>query len=102
LIFQQVQHPLNHLAESTFHPNRASGETTAPKHNSALSIGYTGRSLMVDAEETKLKAEIDQIVKTINETIRKIERVAPFKKEADDRPAADESAEAPTQPLDKP
>jgi hypothetical protein len=57
---------------------------------------------MVDAEETKLKAEIDQIVKTINETIRKIERVAPFNEEAADRPAADDSTDEPTQPLDKP
>ena len=57
---------------------------------------------MADSEETKLKAEIDHIVKTINETIRKIERVAPFNKETADQPAAEESTEASTQPLDKP
>ena len=57
---------------------------------------------MADTEETKLKAEIDHIVKTINETIRKIERVAPFNKEAADHPAAEDSTEESTQPLDKP
>ena len=60
---------------------------------------------MADTEEIKLKAEIDHIVKTINETIRKIEQVVPFNKETADPPAADESTSAATdeaaQPLDK-
>ena len=56
---------------------------------------------MADSEESKLKAEIDQIVKTINDTIRKIEQVAPFKKEAADPSAADDSTDEATQPLDK-
>ena len=55
---------------------------------------------MADSEESKLKAEIDQIVKTINDTIRKIEQVAPFKKEAADPSAADDSTDGATQPLD--
>ena len=57
---------------------------------------------MADSEETKLKAEIDHIVKTINETIRKIERVAPFNQPAADQPAAEESGDGSTQPLEKP
>ncbi len=56
---------------------------------------------MADAEETKLKAEIDHIVKSINETIKKIEQVAPFKKEAADRPDADGSTDEATQPPDE-
>ena len=60
---------------------------------------------MADSEEAKLKAEIDDIVKNINETIRKIEQVVPFKAEAAeaaDPSAADEPISEPTQPLDKP
>ena len=34
---------------------------------------------MVDAEEAKLKAEIDAIVKNIKDTMKKIERVVPLK-----------------------
>lgn len=34
---------------------------------------------MVDAEEAKLKAEIDAIVTNIKNTIKKIERVVPLK-----------------------
>ena len=56
---------------------------------------------MADSEETKLKAEIDHIVKTINETIRKIERVVPFNKEDTDPAAAGESTGEQAQPLDK-
>ena len=57
---------------------------------------------MADTEESKLKAEIDHIVKSINETIRKIEQVVPFKNEAADQPAVDESTDESTQPLEKP
>lgn len=57
---------------------------------------------MADTEETKLKAEIDHIVKTINETIRKIEQVVPFNREAADPPAANESTGESTEPLEKP
>ncbi len=57
---------------------------------------------MADTEESKLKAEIDHIVKTINETIRKIEQVVPFKNEAADQPAVDEPTSESTQTLDKP
>lgn len=60
------------------------------------------KSRMADTEEGKLKAEIDHIVKTINETIRKIEQVVPFKNEAADQPAVDEPTSESTQPLDKP
>ena len=56
---------------------------------------------MADTEETKLKAEIDHIVKSINETIRKIEQVVPFKEEAAEQPAADEPDKESAQPLDK-
>lgn len=56
---------------------------------------------MADAEESKLKAEIDEIVKSINATLRKIERVAPFNKEAADSSATDDSTDAATQSLDK-
>jgi|GEM_PF-4513182 len=56
---------------------------------------------MADAEETELKAEIDQIVQTINETIRKIERVAPFNKETAEPSAEGDSTDEATQPLDK-
>lgn len=34
---------------------------------------------MVDAEEAKLKAEIDAIVNNIKNTMKKIERVVPLK-----------------------
>jgi hypothetical protein len=37
------------------------------------------RFYMVDAEEAKLKAEIDAIVKNIKNTMKKIERVVPLK-----------------------
>ena len=56
---------------------------------------------MADNEETRLKAEIDHIVKSINETIRKIERVVPFNEEAADQPSADEMTGESTQPPDK-
>ena len=56
---------------------------------------------MADAEETRLKAEIDEIVNTINATIRKIEQVAPFKKEAADPSVSDDSADTEAESLDK-
>ena len=34
---------------------------------------------MVDAEEAKLKAEIDAIITNIKDTMKKIERVVPLK-----------------------
>ena len=41
---------------------------------------------MVDAEESKLKAEIDGIVKAINDTMKKIESVVPLKPAASEQP----------------
>ena len=36
---------------------------------------------MHDVDEAHLKAEIDQIMKCIDDTIKKIEKIVPFKKE---------------------
>jgi len=38
---------------------------------------------MVDIDDAEFKAEIDQITKNINETMRNIERVVPLNSESD-------------------
>jgi hypothetical protein len=41
---------------------------------------------MHDAEDAQLKAEIDQIMKSIDDTIKKIETIVPLKKENAETP----------------
>ena len=41
---------------------------------------------MVDPDDTKLKAEIDEIVKAINLTMKKIESVVPLKPAPSEQP----------------
>lgn len=45
---------------------------------------------MVDAEESKLKAEIDEIVKNINTAMKRIERVVPLKTPPAEQPAEEQ------------
>jgi hypothetical protein len=44
---------------------------------------------MVDAEEGKLKAEIDTIVQNIEDTMKKIEQVVPLKPDSSRPPDSD-------------
>jgi hypothetical protein len=48
---------------------------------------------MDDVEDARLKAEIDQIINTIDTTMKKIEKVAPLQKEAVDKSEIDTGAD---------
>jgi hypothetical protein len=54
-------------------------EMTAQKLGRHLTASFLEKFSMVDAEEAKLKAEIDVIVTNIKNTMKKIERVVPLK-----------------------
>ncbi len=41
---------------------------------------------MIDVDDTKLKAELDKIISSINATMKKIEKIVPFKKQAAKHP----------------
>jgi hypothetical protein len=56
--------------------------------------GLTEKYNMVDADDTKLKAEIDEIVTAINNTMKKIERVVPLKPAPSDQPEEEQVDEA--------
>ena len=48
---------------------------------------------MHDIDDAHLKAEIDQIMKSIDNTIKKIEKVVPLKKEKVETPENESGAE---------
>ena len=48
---------------------------------------------MHDVDDAHLKAEIDQIVKNIDNTIKKIEKIVPLKKEKAETPDNESGAE---------
>ncbi|MGD2272982.1 MAG: hypothetical protein PVI06_21470 [Desulfobacterales bacterium] len=48
---------------------------------------------MEDVEDARLKAEIDQIVKNIDTTMKKIEKVAPLQKETVEKSEVDTGAD---------
>jgi hypothetical protein len=48
---------------------------------------------MHDVDDAHLKAEIDQIVKSIDNTIKKIEKIVPLKKEKTETPDNESGAE---------
>ena len=52
---------------------------------------------MVDAEESKLKAEIDEIVNNIKETMKRIESVVPLKTPPAEQPSEEQVGESPTE-----
>lgn len=41
---------------------------------------------MIDVDDTRLKAELDKIIKSINETMKKIEKIVPLKKQEVEEP----------------
>ena len=51
---------------------------------------------MVDLEESKLKAEIDEIIKNINKAMKKIEREVPLKTAPAEQPAKEQVRKSPT------
>ena len=51
---------------------------------------------MVDSEESKLKAEIDEIVKNINKAMKRIEREIPLKTAPAEQQAEEQVRKSPT------
>ena len=51
---------------------------------------------MHDVDDAQLKAEIDQIMKSIDNTIKKIEKIVPLKKEKDETTENEPDAETQT------
>ena len=41
---------------------------------------------MIDTDDAKLKAELDKIIKSINATMKKIEKIVPLKKPEVEQP----------------